>query len=570
MDDCRSFVEVLPRRAARHPERPAFLFLGEDGQETTWSYALLEQRARAVAGWLQERVAPGDRVLLCYPPGVEFLAGFFGCLFAGAIAVPVYPPRLNRSIDRLLAILADARPRLVLTTTEMLGQVQSTFADSEWMKSAPWVSSEQLPVGTEDGWREPAADGDTLAFLQYTSGSTRAPRGVMVSHANLLANQRHIRDTFGHYEDAPPIVSWLPVYHDMGLVGNVLHPVYMGTPLVQLSPLTVMQRPLRWLEAISRFGAHTSGAPNFAYDLCVQRTKPEQRERLDLRSWQVAYVGAEPVRHATLEAFAEHFAPCGFRRSAFLPCYGLAEATLFVTGRRGATTVAIDPGELENGKAPPTETGAGPHLVGSGRPAAGTEVLIVDPECRLPGAEGRVGEIWVRGPQVTHGYWNNPEATAATFGARLHDGSGPFLRSGDLGFFHDGELFVTGRIKDLIILDGRNLYPQDVEWTVQGSHEALRPNAGAAFSLDDGDAERLVVVQEVERTWVRNDLAPVRAAIRRAVAVEYDVPVHDVVLVRPNAVPKTSSGKIQRSLCGQLYRQGKLELAGRPSLVESE
>jgi acyl-CoA synthetase (AMP-forming)/AMP-acid ligase II len=569
MDGCRNFVEVLRRRAARHPDRPAFIFLGEGEEESTWTYAALERRARAVAGWLQERVAPGDRVLLCYPPGLEFLAGFYGCLFAGVVAVPVYPPRLNRSIDRLLAILDDARPRLVLTTTEMLGQVQNVFADSEWAKGAPWVSSKQLPAGTRDGWREPAAGGDPIAFLQYTSGSTRAPRGVMVSHANLLANPRHIRYCFGHYEGAS-MVSWLPVYHDMGLIGHVVHPVYMGMTQVLLAPMTAMQRPLRWLEAISRFGAHTSGAPNFAYDLCVRRIKPEQREHLDLRKWEVAYFGSEPIRHATVEAFVEYFAPCGLRRSSILPCYGMAETTLLATGRRGPTVVAVSADALEGGEVRPGEAGAGLHLVGCGMPGSDVDVVVVDTKALRRLAEGRVGEIWIRGPQVTRGYWNNPEATTATFGARLGDGSGPFLRTGDLGFFHDGELFVTGRIKDLIIIDGRNLYPQDVEWTVQGSHPALRPNAGVAFSLDDGDAERLVVVQEVERTWLRKDLTPVRAAVRRAVAEQHEVPVHDVVLVRPNAVPKTSSGKVQRSLCGQLYCQGKLDLACQPSLVESE
>jgi acyl-CoA synthetase (AMP-forming)/AMP-acid ligase II len=562
MDDCRTFIEVLSRRVARHPDRPAFIFLGGE-QETVWSFALLERRARAVAAFLQERAAPGDRVLLCYPPGVEFLAGFFGCLFAGVTAVPIYPPRLNRSIDRLLGVLADARPRLVLTTTEMLRQVRSVFAEAGWLRDPPWLTSDDLPAGIEEGWREPAVGGDTVAFLQYTSGSTRAPRGVIVTQANLLANQRHIRDCFGHHEDMPPVVSWLPVYHDMGLVGNVLHPVYMGSPLVQLSPLTVLQRPVRWLEAISRFAAHTSGAPNFAYDLCVQRIRPEQIEAqaLDLRSWRVAYVGAEPVRSSTLDAFAERFEPCGFRRFSFLPCYGLAEATLFVTGQRDPTVLVVSDADLEQGKARPADAEAGVRLVGSGPPPGDVDLLVVSQDSGLPLPDGQVGEIWARGPQVARGYWNNPEATGATFGVYLADGSGPFLRTGDLGFLRDGQLFVTGRIKDLIILDGRNLYPQDIEQTVQASHPALRPNAGAAFAIEGQDAERLVIVQEVERSWLSEDPAPICASIRRTVAEQHDVSIHDLVLVRPNSVPKTSSGKIQRSLCRDLYLRGGLQPA---------
>jgi acyl-CoA synthetase (AMP-forming)/AMP-acid ligase II len=365
-------------------------------------------------------------------------------------------------------------------------------------------------------------------------------------------------------------VSWLPVYHDMGLVGNVLHPVWTGIPLVQLSPLAVLQRPFRWLEAISRFSAHTSGAPNFAYELCVQYIKPEQRDRLDLSSWKVAYVGAEPIRPAMLDAFAAFFEPCGFRRSSFLPCYGLAEATLYVTGRSGPTILEVCPDRLEKGSACEAEPGSGQRLVGCGLPPGNVEVVVVDTESFRPVPEGHLGEVWVRGPQVASGYWDNPEATAATFAGRLADGTGPYLQTGDLGFLRGGELFIAGRIKDLIILDGCNHYPQDIEWTVQGSHTALRPNAGAAFAIDARDSERLVVVQEVERTWLRQDHAPIRAAIRKAVAEQHDVSVHEVVLVRPNAVPRTSSGKIQRSLCRQLFLQGKLESVGQPTLLESE
>ncbi len=392
----------------------------------------------------------------------------------------------------------------------------------------------------------------------------------MVSHANILANQPHIRDCFGHREDCFSLVSWLPVHHDMGLIGSCLHPVFMGMPTYQLAPLTALQRPLQWLQAITRFRAHTSGAPNFAYDLCLQRIKPEQRDQLDLTSWQVAYVGAEPIRHATLEAFASFFAPCGFHHSAFLPCYGMAEATLFVTGRRGPIYLEVCPKALEQGEARPQSAGPGQRLVGSGRPPADVELRIVDPETSVPLEDGQVGEVWFRGPQVGHGYWDNPEATSAVFVARLADGTWPFLRTGDLGFLRDGELFITGRIKDLIIVDGRNHYPQDIEWTVQGSHSALRPNAGAVFSLQREERERVVIVQEVERTGLREDPQAILTAIRGAVAKQHDLAVQDIVLVRPNAVPRTSSGKIQRSHCRQLYLQGELDLAFQPSRRKRE
>jgi acyl-CoA synthetase (AMP-forming)/AMP-acid ligase II len=481
------------------------------------------------------------------------------------VAVPVYPPRLNRSSDRLRGVLASARPGLVLTSAEVAAQVGGAFADAEWLRGPPWVSSDSVAPEAAEAWRDPGVGGDTLAFLQYTSGSTGDPQGTMVSHANLLANQRHIRDCFGHHEDIPAFVSWLPVYHDMGLVGSVLHPIYVGVHMAQLAPSAVLQRPLRWLEAIARFRAHTSGAPTFAYDLCVQRVKPEQRDGLDLSCWLVAYVGAEPVRRDTLEAFAEAFAPCGFRRSAFLPCYGLAEATLFVTGRRGATYLDVCPDALKGGEARPPDGGPGLRLVGSGRPPRDVDVVIVEPDTAAPLPGGQEGEVWARGPQVARGYWGSPEASAAAFGGRLPDGTGPFLRTGDLGFLRDGELFLTGRLKDLIILDGRNHYPQDLEWSAQGSHAALRPNAGAAFALDGEHGERLVIVQEVERAGLREDRQALQTAIRRAVAERHDVAVHDVVLVRPNGVPRTSSGKVQRSYCRQLYLRGELDLAFQPS-----
>jgi acyl-CoA synthetase (AMP-forming)/AMP-acid ligase II len=334
--------------------------------------------------------------------------------------------------------------------------------------------------------------------------------------------------------------------------------------------MAVLQRPLRWIEAISRFGAFCSGAPNFAYELCLQRIKPEQRDGLDLSDWKLAYVGAERVRPDTLEAFVEFFAPCGFRASSFLPCYGLAEATLLVTGDFGVTSVEVSPESLQEGKVANAERGMGLRLVGSGRPATGVDLRIVEPTSRWPLAEDRVGEVWVRGPQVAGGFWNNPTTTEEAFGARLADGRGPYLRTGDLGFLRDGRLFITGRIKDLIILDGRNHYPQDIEWSVQRSYPGLRPDSCAAFAVDGVDGERLVVVQEVERSYLRQGPDPIVHAIRRSVAEHHEIAVHDVRLVRPNAVPRTSSGKIQRSFCRGLYLEGKLDSTFETSRADSD
>ncbi len=571
-----TFVEILRSRSRSQPDQHAYTFLldGEAG-EAHLTYRDLDRQARAI-GALQQRFGrPGERALLLYPPGLDYIAAFLGCLYAGVIAVPAYPPnpaRLERTLPRLRAIVRDAQPTFALTTSPILGLVSALAAQDPEFQALRWLATDTLAPELADEWCDPAASDTTLAFLQYTSGSTATPKGVMVSHGNLLHNQRLIKQAFGHTEQTV-VAGWLPLYHDMGLIGNVLQPLYLGTPCVLMSPVAFLQRPARWLEAISRYQATTSGGPNFAYDLCVRKIAPEQRAEFDLSRWTVAFNGAEPIRHDTLERFAAAFAPCGFRRTAFYPCYGLAESTLFVSGVEQAaepTVRVVDEAALERHRVQPRAGTPGRTLVGSGRTWQDQAATIVDPVAGTRCPPDQIGEIWVSGPSVAQGYWQQPDETARTFGARLADGAGgPFLRTGDLGFIQDGELFITGRLKDLIIIRGRNHYPQDIELTVERSHRALRPGGGAAFTVERDGEERLVIVQEIEREQRNVNVEAVAGAIRQAVAEQHELHTYAVVLIKPGSLPKTSSGKIQRHACRADYLAGRLAPLGSSVLEEA-
>jgi acyl-CoA synthetase (AMP-forming)/AMP-acid ligase II len=567
-----TLVAALRARAAGTPDTPAYTFLADGEAETArLTYGDLDRQARGIAAALQEAGAAGERAVLLFPSGLEFIAGFFGCLYAGTMAVPAYPPRSARGLPRLGAILKDARPRVILTTQELAGKARGLLGGIAGLAPVAWLATDGLEARAEE-WREPAIDGDTLAFLQYTSGSTATPKGVMVSHANLLHNEEMIRRAFGQSPESV-IVGWLPLYHDMGLIGNVLQPLYLGARCILMTPIAFLQQPLRWLAAISRYRGTTSGGPNFAYELCLRKISEEQKANLDLSSWRLAFDGAEPVRAETLDRFAAAFASCGFRREAFYPCFGLAEATLFAAGGEpgaGPSVRRLRPEPLEEGRAEETaeaESG-GQELVGCGRAWLGQRLEVVDADTAKPVEPGRVGEIWIAGPSVAQGYWGNAAATESDFRARLagEPEAGPFLRTGDLGFLLGGELFVTGRLKDLIILRGRNLYPQDIELTAERSHPALRPGCGAAFSVDAEGEERLVIVQELERrAGAAEDSGDegreeIAEAIRAAVAREHEASVYDVVLLRFGTIPKTSSGKIQRQACRAAYRRGELML----------
>ena len=572
-----TLVNLLRWRALNQPDQRVYTFLVDgETEEVHLTYGELDRQARAIAASLQSLGATGERALLLYPPGLEYIAGFFGCLYAGVIAVPAYPPdpaRLDRTLPRLQAMVADAQATVALTTAPILSMAEFVFAQAPDLAALQWLTTDTLADGTEDGWQEPALTGDSLAFLQYTSGSTRTPRGVMLSHDNLLYNSSLIRQAMEVTPDAI-VVSWLPPYHDMGLIGAILQPLYAGCTCILMSPVSFLQRPFRWLQAISRYRATISGGPNFAYDLCVRKITPEQRATLDLSCWSLAFNGAEPVRSQTLDRFAAAFEPCGFRREAFYPCYGLAEATLIVSGGlRSVPPVihtvqgaALEQNRVVDASATDEDARA---LVGCGQNLPGQKIVIVDPETLVQCPPDQVGEIWVAGPSVAQGYWNRPEETEQTFRAYMADtGEGPFLRTGDLGFMRDGELFITGRIKDLIIIRGRNHYPQDIELTVEQSHPALRPGCGAAFSVDVSGEERLVVVQEVytNRPW---DPDEVVGAIRQAVAETHEVQVYAVVLIEPRSIPKTSSGKIQRRACRAMFLAGTLDVVEASILEEA-
>jgi amino acid adenylation domain-containing protein len=548
----------------------------------------LERRAKAICAVLQGYGAEGERALLLYPPGLDYIAAFFGCLYARMIAVPAYPPHQNRNPGSLRVMAADAQASFALTTSPVLSKINLHSTQAAGLDRLRWLTTETIAEGLAEEWRESkASNSHDIAYLQYTSGSTTAPKGIMISHANVLYNSAYIQKGFEHTRESLSL-SWLPHYHDMGLIDGIIQPLYSGFPCILMSPAAFLQRPLRWLQAISRYGVTHSGGPNSAYDLCVRRVSAEQRETLDLSSWSVAYNGAEPIRHETLERFLRFFEPCGFRRNSFYPAYGLAEATLKVSGGRKddpPVTCTVQKQALEQHRvveavavqeqAQPRVQGqtASPSteevrtLVGAGQVTLETEVVIVDQELLVGCAPDEVGEIWVAGPGVASSYWNRPEETVQTFRAyRADNGSGPYLRTGDLGFFKDGELFITGRVKDVIIIRGRNHYPQDIELTVEESHPALRPNSGVAFAVEAAGEERLVVVQEIDRHHQKLDLDEVFKAMRRAVSEEHELQVYAAVLIRSGSIPKTSSGKVRRRTCRAAFLERSLNVVAESIL----
>lgn len=560
-----TFVAVLRERAAgRHAEKGfAFLRDGERDVERT-SYAELDRRARALAVALRARGAAGERVLLVFEAGLDYIAALFGCLYAGAIAVPVYPPDPLRPViglEHLARVATAATARFAMTSADLLPRLTVLGRDLPALSWLQWLEVDRHELAAADDWREPPISPATPAILQYTSGSTSYPKGVVVSHANLLANARFIQEAFD-LSEATRGVSWLPPHHDMGLMGGILEPLFLGAETALLSPQSFLQRPARFLQAITRFSGTTCGGPSFAYELLTRRVGAAAKAELDLGSWSVAFCGSEPVRADVLEAFAEAFAPCGFRREAFLPCYGLAEATLFVSGapaHSGATSLRLDAAALEAGQAlPPRDPAPARTVVSCGRPPGGVSLRVVDPESGTALPDGLVGEIWLRSPAVASGYWGDEAASRQVFGAELASGDGGgYLRTGDLGFLRDGELYVTGRIKDLIVVRGRNLYPADIEMTLERAHVSVRPGRAVAFSVPVSDEERLVVAFEV-RPRTKEQAPQLAEALRRTVSAAYGVLPHAVVLVEPDALPRTSSGKPRRPRCRSLFLDGRL------------
>ena len=551
----RTLVQSLQRRAAQTPDQVALRFLAESAEQNiVLSYRDLDRRARTIAAALQANAALGDRAVLLFPSGPDYVAAFFGCLYAGVIAVPAYPPESTRRHhqERLLSIISDAEPRLLLTIASLgdgLAQIEN---------APPVLSVDTLDAQIADRWVAPDLHADDIAFLQYTSGSTALPKGVQVSHGNLVANEVLIRRGFGI--DLNPndvIVSWLPLYHDMGLIGGLLQPIFSGVPCVLMSPAYFLGRPLRWLEAISEYGGTISGGPDFAYRLCTERVSESALERLGLSQWRVAYSGSEPIRLDTLERFAEKFAACGFTPDNFFASYGLAEATLFVAGGsrgRGIPAMRMDEQALAANRAEP---GQGAAIMSCGTSQPEHAVLIVDPQTLAELPDNSVGELWATGPSIAHGYWRNPEATAKTF---VQHAGRTWLRTGDLGFMRFGEVYITGRLKDLLIVRGHNLYPQDIEQTIEREVEVVRKGRVAAFAVNHQGLEGIGIAAEISRS-VQKILPPeaLIKAIRQAVAEAYQEAPSVVVLLNPGALPKTSSGKVQRAACGLRHADGSLD-----------
>lgn len=556
-----SLPEVLQAHAAARPAQRAYVFVDEHlNEEASLTYGELHERALAVASELASQCEPDDRALLVFPPGLDFIAAYFGCLYAHVIAVPVNPPRREVVHGATRSVVRDCAPRAVITLAAMVDFMKSPLESV--CGELRWLAVDEARDADPSFEPRPCSP-DTIAFLQYTSGSTSDPKGVMVTHGNLTANEEMIRRAFGRDEHST-VVGWAPLFHDQGLIGNVLQALWCGTTSVLMSPLVFGRWPLAWLSAISKYRAHSSGGPNFAFEICAAKARGGSNvpDDLDLSCWKTAFNGAEPIRPDTLRRFTETFAPYGFRAEALYPCYGLAEATLIVSGSvegRGVRAVQADVEELGRGRFAEAPPGSGRTLAGSGRILPEEELRIVDPETGRPCPANEIGEIWVSGPHVAKGYWKRPEATDETFHARCEgEPDRTYLRTGDLGVVVDDELYVVGRIKDLIIIRGRNIYPHDIELTAQLAHPALRKGACAAFSVPGDDGEKLVVVQEVKRDQ-QADPADVAESIRAAIVREHEIAVGDLVLVPARELEKTSSGKIMRSAARRRYLEAGFE-----------
>ncbi|MGW3202933.1 fatty acyl-AMP ligase [Streptomyces sp. NPDC001135] len=548
----RTFTDIVRSRVAEAPAREALILLRErDGvlRPDPIGYGELDRAARAVAARIGRYVAPGERMLILHRSRRQFAVSFLACLYAGVAAVPAAPPgTAGRHDERIAGIVKDAAAAGVLTSLAEAPEVTQLLARTGYGRITCIPTDAADDTGDEP-FRTVPQGPDDVAFVQYTSGSTREPRGVVVTHRALLAGHEAISAALGT-RPGSRIGGWLPLHHDMGLVGQLLHALWLGGTAVLLSPVAFVKRPANWLETISRYGLTVSGAPDSAYELCVRRVNDSQLAGLDLSGWRVAVNGGEPVTAATMRAFAERFAPAGLRPEALTPCYGLAEATLLVAGDRDTSAVETRPlpGPLA-ADGPPRET------VSCGRPAS-AEVRIVDPDSHEALDDGRVGEIWVRGAAVARGYWGVPARSAETFDGRIKDGERGYLRTGDLGALVDGQLYVTGRIRDMIVVAGRNLYPQDLERSVREVSALF--GSGTAFGVP-AERERLVVVQELRtRSRYGVDLAELATSVQRTLGEQYDVRAGGVLLVRPGTVRRTTSGKVERAAMRRLFLNGEL------------
>ena len=557
-----NIVKILQHRAVSQGEDTTYIWLKDgENKEIRLTYWELDRQAKAIALQLQQLVKPGSRALLVYSysAGLEFIKAFFGCLYAGVVAVPCHPPKNRLTTVEVQTRLESAGAEVILTDASLFSNLKTQLAN--WGKSSLHCLNTDKIKPQIDGWIAPKIDVNTLAFLQYTSGSTGEPKGVMITHGCLMQNQEMLKQAFGHTENLVG-VGWLPLFHDMGLIGNVIQPIYMGGYCVMISPVSFVQKPIRWLQAISKYRATTSGAPNFAYDLLCDRLTDEQVAQLDLSSWSLAFCGAEPVQIDTIDNFSRKFAVCGFKPTAFYPCYGMAEATLMITGGdkdKLPQVKYLDKAALEENKVVLVERShPGTNFISAGYPWLDGEIAIVDPY-NLTATEDEIGEIWYAGSSVGQGYWQLPEKTQQTFKASLNGKQ--YLRTGDLGFVADGELYITGRLNDVLVFWGLNHYPQHIEQTVEQCHPGLKPNCGAAFSVEVAGKPRLVVAQEIERTYRKSlVMEQVVEAIRWHLFQQHFIDIYGIVLLSPGRIPKTSSGNVQRRRCKEMFLDENLEV----------
>lgn len=572
-------IESLYQRAAQQPDQLAYRFLedsrqpvAESGEDTLLYGDLLQQVEHVAAHILEHSTLTSSaeaRAVLAYPPGLDFVVAFLACHRLGITAVPMPIPGRRRRMQRFLDVVHDAKPSILLTLNAQCDAVAEGLQQLDEGSNSITVLATDTDVDIAasvnklPAYHRPAAN--ATAFLQYTSGSTGTPKGVMVSHANLLDNLQRICDRFGHNSNSRGVI-WLPPYHDMGLIGGILQPLFVGFPVTLMAPASFLRSPLRWLQAIEHYGATTSGGPNFAYQHCIDRISEQDKADLDLSCWKVAFTGAELVRANTLENFARHFADNGFNRAAWLPCYGMAETTLLVTGspvEQNISTISLDRTALEKSRIATSDNAESITRVGNGKAADEHDICIVDPVDCKPCASDRIGEIWLRGPSIASGYWQREAETGEAFGAHTNDGDGPWLRTGDLGFMHNDELYISGRLKELIILRGRNLYPQDIERCIENSHAALASDATAAFTVEVDNEERLVIVHEPPRRFDKNAIAEILSAIHASLSQEFDTAAHAIVFLKPGHLPLTPSGKVQRRNCQQQFTQNSLQALTR-------